>query len=666
MEIEIEPSIQPIIELGNDLSSSTNNQQNSSEFPLEYIPKIDLPNLAPLNTTNTTQFEKIIISCFSNLYGDFGLSRKDAENILSKFVKTLILPLLSHTENLILPLLNTADKIKMCSEFKYIRDIFAELGTYYLFVKYLESKNLYKGPNIHEINKTIGPVISNNVPVLDEIVAYECVMPIEFQIKKFFELPNVFNETLKYMKFVESQPNISSVLHSTQWKEKIKNREGQTILPIDFFFDECEIDNSLGSHAGQHSLANMYYNFPVIPKQFLSLLENIFPALVYESKNKLHGNGLIFQRLVDVMINLEENGIEICIDSKMYTVYFIVHVITGDNAGLNQILGFVRSFSGNHYCRTCNCEKLICKNQCKEDPNCIRTIIAYNTALENEADIENLVSTTGIREISVFNQIKSFHVVENFALDLMHDLHEGVCGYVLSKVLSHFIGKYFSVDELNVRKESFNYDYAEIGNLSKPINLKHLKEGKISMNAREMWTFCHFIPLMIGDKIPYEDEYWKLVCYLIQIMDIILLPEFDEKLLNELEKKIEIHHNQYIKLFGDLKPKFHNLVHYPNMIRKIGPPKIYSTYRFEAKHRNIIEYTKNTNSRLNIAKSVGIKLALNFSNRLINERGFTFEIQKFKTTSEDILQNKHYFNNLEINGILAIDEKLNFYNYLPR
>lgn len=132
MEIEIEPSIQPIIELGNDLSSSTNNQQNSSEFPLEYIPKIDLPNLAPLNTTNTTQFEKIIISCFSNLYGDFGLSRKDAENILSKFVKTLILPLLSHTENLILPLLNTADKIKMCSEFKYIRDIFAELGTYLL------------------------------------------------------------------------------------------------------------------------------------------------------------------------------------------------------------------------------------------------------------------------------------------------------------------------------------------------------------------------------------------------------------------------------------------------------------------------------------------------------------------------------------------------------
>lgn len=64
-----------------------------------------------------------------------------------------------------------------------------------------------------------------------------------------------------------------------------------------------------------------------------------------------------FHLLLKIKIDLQENGVTINIDSNDITVYFELGLVLGDNLGLNSILGFVSSFSANHYCRICRLYK---------------------------------------------------------------------------------------------------------------------------------------------------------------------------------------------------------------------------------------------------------------------------------------------------------------------
>jgi len=52
-----------------------------------------------------------------------------------------------------------------------------------------------------------------------------------------------------------------------------------------------------------------------------------------------------------------------------------------------------------------------------EKPELLRNMENYKLDVE-----KNDVSTSGIHEECVFNEIKDFHILENSALDIMHDI----------------------------------------------------------------------------------------------------------------------------------------------------------------------------------------------------------------------------------------------------
>lgn len=115
---------------------------------------------------------------------------------------------------------------------------------------------------------------------------------------------------------------------------------------------------------------------------------------------------------------------------------------------------------------------------------------------------------------------------------------------------------------------------------------------------------------MVGDKIPNNNEVWSLYIMLREIIHITTSPNVTKSHLLQLETLVTDHHTLYIKLFGDLKPKFHFLIHYSNLMLKIGPIIKLSSMRFESKHRNIKSILQGSSSHVNIYKSIGIRYQL--------------------------------------------------------
>lgn len=61
------------------------------------------------------------------------------------------------------------------------------------------------------------------------------------------------------------------------------------------------------------------------------------------------GNDRVFQPLIRIMNDLENNGIMVTF-KHITNIRFVVTQIFGDNLGMNSIFGFTESFSATCYC----------------------------------------------------------------------------------------------------------------------------------------------------------------------------------------------------------------------------------------------------------------------------------------------------------------------------
>lgn len=260
---------------------------------------------------------------------------------------------------------------------------------------------------------------------------------------------------------------------------------------------------------------------------------------------------------------LETEGVQLVVESKNIQVYFKLALIIGDNLGLHGILGFIESFSANFCCRFCKISKNISRKLCSEDVTALRNKINYakDVTINNE-------SITGIKESCAFNVLTSFHAIENYSVDIMHDLLEGVCVYEISYILYHFIVRqqYFTLDTLNWRLKFFNFD--SISSRPPIISVSQLFKRAIKMSASEMLSFVLNAGLIFADLITnVNDKHWELFILLRKILFITLQYSITELTADLLENLINEHHMLYIDLFGEtLKPKHHLMLHYPRKL----------------------------------------------------------------------------------------------------
>ncbi|XP_060871578.1 uncharacterized protein LOC132949103 [Metopolophium dirhodum] len=362
------------------------------------------------------------------------------------------------------------------------------------------------------------------------------------------------------------------------------------------------------SHAGEN-------DFPLSKNN--SKISEIFLAALIKAKDLKHfGNDLCFKNLVDELNSLERDGISINTSSGKKNVHFILGLVIGDNLGLNCICDFSKSFSANFYCRFCKVNKSLTKHLAVEDESMLRDVHNYQTDVEI-----NDFKVTGIYKECILNQIDSFHVTTNYYIDVMHDLFEGVCHYNVCHILKYYISdvKIISLETLNNRKQYFNYGAIEIGNNSHTIEKHHLLNFHLKMSAREMMCFIHFLPLMIGDLIPNNDDTWLFFLNFLEIIDILMSHKLTQDLIACLKRLIKKHNLDYVTLFKDtLKPKHHFLTHYPSIIQKSGPPRHFWCFKYESKHRELKMYARAITSRKNITLSLAKKCQLKFADFLLN------------------------------------------------
>ena len=230
------------------------------------------------------------------------------------------------------------------------------------------------------------------------------------------------------------------------------------------------------------------------------------------------------------------------------------------------MLSFTQCFSAKFPCRFClighsKLSSIFHESQCQ-----MRTEQNYLQDL----DRINLTET-GIAGESVCPDYRNNSILHLMSVDIMHDLLEGAFEYDLGLILYRFIvnAKYFTLEELNDRIRVL--DYGQEQNKSQPIKESQIKNKHIKMSASELLSFIRNIGVFIGHKIPLQDKHWNLIILMKNIIDIVTAPVIQKGVADYLEVLISEYLSSLTVLFpGCLKPKHHFLIHYAELMRKLG------------------------------------------------------------------------------------------------
>ena len=196
-------------------------------------------------------------------------------------------------------------------------------------------------------------------------------------------------------------------------------------------------------------------------------------------------------------------------------------------------------------------------------------------------------TTYGIVQSSPLNLIEDFHVVDQLPQDIMHVLFEGVVPYELQLMLKHFVKeKYLTISQLNEKIESFCYSSHDASDRPSGINPRIFTSPEAKMNqtgtyvpykhnlfcihyiAAQMWVLSVHLPVIIGSKIPEDNQEWECFLLLLDIVKLCTSRKASTSHVGYLEVLIHTHHQQFLNCYPSARitPKMHYMVHFPRQI----------------------------------------------------------------------------------------------------
>ncbi|XP_008484460.1 uncharacterized protein LOC103521131, partial [Diaphorina citri] len=295
------------------------------------------------------------------------------------------------------------------------------------------------------------------------------VIPLKFVLTKFFSIPNVLEDCVEYLSHLyctgDYKENIVQGLVWRKMQNNFDKRDDVLNFPLILYFDDFETNNPLGSHNSIQKLGAVYVSVPILPRKYFSQLTNIFLLGLFHSADRTNfGNSVTFGKIIDELNGLSHSGIPAFLDGKSMTLKFHVAAVSGDNLGLNGILGFVESFVAQHCCRICRVNKAQMQSMCQENAIYLRNNDNYTDDLSLSDP-----SQTGIKEKCAFLALRGFDMFENVTVDVLHDFLEGTCRYVMDFLVNYLVldQRILMFSVLVARITNFNYGPDKS---SKPVN----------------------------------------------------------------------------------------------------------------------------------------------------------------------------------------------------
>jgi len=523
-------------------------------------------------------------------------------------------------------------------------NMFDGLSTEFKRLKYFKDNGFYTPPLEYTIETTLDFVQKNNTVVLEEVKCTGQYVMMAGTLKKILSVPGTFAELMAHYSFLKNSDVFQNLIQGEIWKDIESSYQGKIVLPLLIYYDDFTHDNPLGPHKGK--IGAVYYTIACLPQNLLAKLENLFLVMLFKADyRQKFGNAKTFAPLIKELIQLETVGVDLDLgDNKITNIRFCVSLIIGDNLGLHGILGFTECFNSNFCCRFCKCPKAIFQKSLFSLPEYFRTIEDY----DKDALVCN-VSESGIKELCIFNEIPSFHVIKNSSCDLMHDFYEGVCRYVMASLILKLCKlNYFDLDTFNGRLNGFKYGAEEFTNKPSTIRVEKLKNYNLGVTAAEMIFIVHYFGLLIGDRVPEDSIPWKLYIKLKQISVILMSRAINDPLLQNLKFLVAELNEIFLNEFNEhLRFKFHILCHYHEIMAKVGPAVNIWCMRFEGKHKEIQAAVKVSCNRVNSALTMAMKQQLKLN--------YMIMMRSDSKSCDFVIDNKERIN---------ADENLSIY-YLP-
>ncbi|XP_032688505.1 uncharacterized protein LOC116852345 [Odontomachus brunneus] len=292
--------------------------------------------------------------------------------------------------------------------FNLFENPFESLDTEFKRFKYFKEQDTLIEPESYVIGQqNIGKKIGSNYTIVPPNVTGQYIS-VKSVIQKLFALPGFLQQILNYMRNLSMESNgISNIIQAQLFKKLQEKYPNRIIIPLIFYYDEFEVNDPLGSRTGTHKIGAVYYSLPCIPPHAQSHLLNIQIALLFNSSDrKEFGNRKIFLPLIKELKFLHTHPVYTTKDN--IDVYVNCSLFVADNLGRHEIGGFVQSFSANSPCSVCKISRNELLSATYEKPELLRNIENYKLDVEN-----NDVTTTGINEECVFNEIEDFHILES-------------------------------------------------------------------------------------------------------------------------------------------------------------------------------------------------------------------------------------------------------------
>ncbi|KAK6167872.1 hypothetical protein SNE40_021803 [Patella caerulea] len=358
-----------------------------------------------------------------------------------------------------------------------------------------------------------------------------------------------------------------------------------------------EIVNPLGSHIKKHKITIFYFTLANVPPQHRSKLSSIQLLAIGKTTDCRQENGdlKLLSDFITTINCMSTQGIRMDIHGDEHIIYGKLVIAACDTLASNWLGKFKEGVAfALRNCRNCDVENSQIKYKFVERQVQLRTLEIHRERCDA---LRSLTSQSkqywskiwGINGSSPLLDI-DFDITTGLVMDPMHVLLEGVVPHELSQVLFHFVSvkKMFSIEWLNSELKSFEYSYIHKHAKPEPIDKKFFESSvKIKQCAAGMLTLIHVLPIIIGRKVPPDNQHWSNTLRLIQIVLFCTSTYCSFETVFNLECLIaEYLYNFKSELYpkASFTPKMHYLIHLPSQMRKFGPLRHHWCMRFEGKN----------------------------------------------------------------------------------